>query len=530
MNDSQLLDNIKDFFLFNREAPMMFNTSIFLFAFLAFLGVYLMIADRKRLRIIYVLAFSLFFYYKSSGWHVALLLVSTLIDYSLGFAIHQEMDQKKRKMFLILSILANLGMLAVFKYTNFFLESMFGIAGAKFDPLDIVLPVGISFFTFQTMSYTIDIYRRKLRPADNILDFAFFVSFFPQLVAGPIVRAAEFLPQIKQNIQISQEDISRAVLLICGGLFKKAVISDYIATNFVDRVFENPDLYTGFENLMGVYGYAMQIYCDFSGYSDMAIGIGLLMGFRLPINFRTPYQSTSIQEFWRRWHISLSSFLRDYLYISMGGNRLGRWRTYLNLMITMVLGGLWHGAAWKFVVWGALHGVALTIDRLTRDTKTTLRNILAAGLDKFDQFMLKRSDDPDDQFSRISWMTQGWLSLAVSIISHLAGIFFTFHFVCFCWIFFRANSYELAIEMINRIFSDFSLAQSWEVLIGYRNVFLLMILGYLLHFLPEDIDLFVYRRFVNYPVLVKSVVLAFVIWLVIQTRSADVQPFIYFQF
>ncbi|MFK7925169.1 MAG: MBOAT family protein [Bacteroidia bacterium] len=525
-----LADKLSDILVFDPTAPMMFNSGLFLTTFLVFFGIYLLIADQRKIRIIYVLAFSLFFYYKSSGWHVVLLVVSTAIDYYLGFKIHEALDQKKRLYYLRLSIIANLGMLAIFKYTNFFFDSFAGLAGAAFDPFDIALPVGISFFTFQTLSYSIDLYRGKLKPVDNILDFGFYVSFFPQLVAGPIVRAADFLPQINQNHKISQEDLARALLLICGGLFKKVVISDYLAVNFVDRIFDEPERYSGFENLMAVYGYAMQIYGDFSGYSDMAIGIGLLMGYRLPINFRSPYQSASIQDFWRRWHISLSTWLRDYLYISLGGNRKGRWRTYVNLLITMLLGGLWHGAAWKFVVWGALHGVALTIDRLLKDTKNSLQNILSRGLDKVDTYLISRSKNPGDRFARLSWATQGWLSLSISIFSHLVGIFVTFHFVCLCWVFFRANSFGAAIDMIQRIFTDIAWSQAWPVLTGYREVFLLMFLGYLLHFLPEDVDIFTYKRFLRWPILAKSVAVALVIWMVIEMRSTDAQPFIYFQF
>lgn len=218
---------------------------------------------------------------------------------------------------------------------------------------------GHLFFTFQSLSYTIDVYRRQITPLTSLLDYAFYVSFFPQLVAGPIVRARDFIPQIRRPLFVSNEMFGRGIFLIVSGLFKKAVISDYISVNFVERIFDNPTLYSGVENLIGVYGYALQIYCDFSGYSDMAIGIALLLGFHFNINFDSPYKSASITEFWRRWHISLSSWLRDYLYISLGGNRKGKIRQYANLIITMFLGGLWHGASWNFVLWGMMHGVAL---------------------------------------------------------------------------------------------------------------------------------------------------------------------------
>lgn len=604
MDFTGLIENIKQYLPYNPEQPMLFNSGQFLFMFLAFLGIYIMLANRKTLRVIYVLAFSLYFYYKSSGMFFILLLVSTLIDYTFGLLIYiyhpgkrhihsmrvlpgvsmnlidlsqeftippapklgklyaitvkkvfillsifitvfdhifnivvkPEQESKKRKLYMILSIITNLGILGYFKYTNFFIDTVNSVTHLDLSFSSIFLPVGISFFTFQTMSYTIDIYRARLKPVINILDFAFFVSFFPQLVAGPIVRATDFIPQIREKIQVSQEDIGRGLLLICTGLFKKAVISDYISINFVDRVFEDPTLYSGFENLMGIYGYALQIYCDFSGYSDMAIGIGLLLGFRLPENFNAPYQSTSIQEFWRRWHISLSSWLRDYLYISLGGNRRGKLRTYVNLFLTMVLGGLWHGAAWKFVFWGFLHGIALAIDRLLKDTKEFIEMKFVQFMDYLDERALKNEKTTDTtsaiggKIREIQWFMQGWFSLIISLFVHLGGLIFTFHFVCFCWVFFRAESFTMGWDMVNQVIHSFQGHIAWQVLIGYREVFLLMFLGYLLHFLPDNIDGFVEKRFITSPMLVKSLTLAAVIWMVIQTRSADIQPFIYYQF
>ena len=599
-----LKDKLKEIFLYNPEKPLLFNSESFLFIFLAFLGIYIILANRKTIRVIYVLAFSLFFYYKSSGMFFILLLVSTVIDFTLGILIHiyhsenrnyrkarvwplgtirildlskeftiqlrpwlgpyygklvsrsflflsiiltgidnltsrfvpPENNKKKRLFYLITSVVANLGLLAYFKYTNFFIGTINEVAGSNITFAKIFLPVGISFFTFQTMSYTIDIYRKRLDPVINILDFGFFVSFFPQLVAGPIVRAVDFLPQIRDKIRVTQDDIGRGLLLICTGLFKKAVISDYISVNFVDRVFENPSLYSGFENLMSIYGYALQIYCDFSGYSDMAIGIGLLLGFRLPINFMAPYQSKSIQEFWRRWHISLSSWLRDYLYISMGGNRKGKKRTYINLMMTMVLGGLWHGASWKFVFWGFMHGIALAIDRLMKDTKAFIAMKFMDFMDYLDRIALERekgivkSKDGGTRIRQIQWFMQGWFSLVISMLVYLSGIFFTFHFICFCWVFFRAESFAAGWEMINQILTNFQGVIAWQVLSGYKEVFMLMILGYILHFLPNDIDLAFEKRFIASPMFVKSLTLAVIIWMVLQTRSADIQPFIYYQF
>jgi alginate O-acetyltransferase complex protein AlgI len=311
--------NIREWLVYNPKEPILFNTGRFLVLFLIFYPIYILTtrASTFSLRNLYVFLFSIGFYYLSSGEYFVLLLISGVIDYNLARMLHNEVLQAYRKFYLILSIVLNLSFLGYFKYTNFLIDNYNNIFSGNIAFHDIILPVGISFYTFQSMSYIIDIYRRELQPTKNLLDYMFFVSFFPQLVAGPIVRASEFLPQIYKRLSLTREDVDRALLLIIAGLIKKTVISDYISLNFVDRVFDAPNSYTAFENLMASYGYAIQIYCDFSGYSDMAIGIALLMGFRLSVNFRTPYKSASITEFWRRWHISLSTWLRDYLYISL---------------------------------------------------------------------------------------------------------------------------------------------------------------------------------------------------------------------
>jgi D-alanyl-lipoteichoic acid acyltransferase DltB (MBOAT superfamily) len=282
----------------------------------------------------------------------------------------------------------------------------------------------------------------------------------------------------------------RAFFLFCIGLFKKAVISDYISLNFVDRIFDTPDKYSGLLNLSGVYGYALQIYCDFSGYSDMATAIALMMGFEFCKNFDSPYQSSSVTEFWRRWHISLSTWLRDYLYISLGGNRKGAFRTYLNQFITMLLGGLWHGSSLRFLLWGGMHGIAL-------------------GVDKFIKSKIKIPDH---------------------IIIRLLGIFITFHFVCFCWIFFRASNMQIAGQVLTQIFTDFRAAQLPQFIAGYRNVILLMILGYALHFMPISIKEKAKALFIKTPFPLKALAVIAMIILVVQVKSSEIQPFIYFQF
>jgi len=481
---------ILDQFLYHPESPLLFSSGLFLFLFLGFLLVYRALTAYERARILWCVLFSTYFYYKSSGIYFLLLVASVFVDFHLARWIAAAATQRARGWLLALSLVANLGMLAYFKYTNYFFELWAGMTGAQPLHFDIFLPVGISFFTFQSLSYTIDVYRGNLKALDDIWDYAFFVTFFPQMVAGPIVRAADFLPQIHRPLHVAREEFGRGVYLICVGLFKKAVISDYISLNFVDRVFESPAQYTGLENLFGVYGYALQIYCDFSGYSDMAIGIGLLLGFSFPINFNSPYQSLSITEFWRRWHISLSTWLRDYLYISLGGNRHGRARTYLNLLLTMLLGGLWHGAATRFIIWGGLHGAALAVERAWKE--------IFPG--------------------RPGWWRR-----------FLGGLW-TFHFVCFCWIFFRAADLAAVQAMLEQIAFAFNPQVLPEFLRGYGAVVFWMALGYGLHLLPATWERAAERRVTGLPLPAKAVLVTLVIVLVMQVKSSDVQPFIYFQF
>lgn len=482
-------------FVYHQDAPLIFNSGLFLFLFFGFLTVYCLLARTHRAKVVFVVLFSLYFYYKSSGFYFILLIVSIITDFHLGNWLYRTQAKALRKILLVLSLTVNLGMLAYFKYTNFFFETYAGISGDSFQRMDIFLPIGISFFTFQSLSYTLDIYRNKLEPVSHILDYAFFVSFFPQLVAGPIVRASVFIPQIYRPAVVTREMFGRAVFLITTGLIKKGVIADYISINFVDRVFESPQLYSGLENLFGIYGYALQIYCDFSGYSDMAIGIALLLGFHFPANFNSPYRSLNITEFWRRWHISLSTWLRDYLYISLGGNRKGTFRTYVNLLITMVLGGLWHGAALRFLLWGALHGVALAVHKAW----LSLTGRKAAGA-------------PASVWSKgLSWL-------------------FTFHFVCFCWIFFRAESMEIAGQMLQQIAYRFNPQILPAFLTGYAPVLSLMALGFLFHFFPGKLKDRAREWVIRVPVPAKALILLLAIVWVVQVKSSGIQPFIYFQF
>ena len=487
-------DKLFRLFAYNPAEPLIFNSGLFLFLFTAFLIVYTRASHTYRPKLLFVTIFSLYFYYKSSGVYFLLILVSTVCDFNLARLLHHTIEIWRRKLLVAITLIINLGMLGYFKYTNFIYESFFWNSDRDFQPLDIFLPVGVSFFTFQSLSYTLDVYRRRITPEKNILDYAFFVTFFPQLVAGPIVRAADFLPQIHKPTIVTNEMFGRGIFLIGTGLFKKAVISDYISVNFVDRVFDSPLLYTGIENLFAIYGYALQIYCDFSGYSDMAIGLALILGFTFPLNFNAPYKSKNITEFWRRWHISLSSWLRDYLYISLGGNRKGKLRMYINLMITMMLGGLWHGASWRFILWGTLHGAGLAVHKFFR------------------------SIVPADQNSRYQ------------SVLNILKVLVTFHFVCFCWIFFRVPNVDSAWEMIEQVYSNFSPGIFGQMVVGYKQVMGLMILGYLIHFVPEKYELQFQQRVSNAPLVMKALYLFVTIMIVIQVKSAEVQPFIYFQF
>ncbi len=510
---------MESIFLYKENEPLIFTNILFWFFFALVLFIYQFAKDKQPVRTTFLALFSLYFYYLSSGWFFLLLIFSTIVDYFIGESIFKSEDERQRKLLVTLSVVINLTVLAYFKYTFFFVDSLnttsewlsgtsWDIAKTDylsyflnlivgkpyFDTTSIFLPVGISFYTFQTISYSIDIYRRELEPVKNIVDFGFFVSFFPQLVAGPIVRASEFVPQIYQKYKLSETEYNEAIFLIINGLVKKMLISDYISANYVDRVFAEPFQYTGFENLMAVYGYAIQIYCDFSGYTDIAIGVALLLGFRLPINFNSPYKATSITDFWRRWHISLSSWLRDYLYIPLGGNRKGKARTYINLFLTMLLGGLWHGNAWRFVIWGALHGAALAVHKL----------------------WLTFVDIPE------SWQK--------SRIYNVIMLTITFHFVCFCWMYFRAADVATVNLMLEQIFYKFEFAGIFERIAAYKTIYAVLLLGFVIHQLPEDIKAATRIAFAELPDIIKAIIIVAILLVLFQFKTAGIQPFIYFQF
>lgn len=500
-------ENFRELFFYDPDNPILFSTGFFFFLFIGFLIIFMSLRKHTLARIIYVTLFSLYFYYKTSGIWFLLLIFTATSDFLIAQGISKAGTKKGKKWLVALSLCINLGMLGYFKYTNFLCNLVVillrnsgldvpGLADLTYTPMDIFLPVGISFFTFQSLSYTIDVYREKIQPLSRWIDYLFFVSFFPGLVAGPIVRARDFIPQMYKIPTLPREHLGEGLYLIICGLLKKCVISDYISLNFVDRIFDAPTLYTGVENLLGVYGYALQIYCDFSGYSDMAIGIALLLGIRFNVNFDSPYQSATITEFWRRWHISLSSWLKDYLYISLGGNRKGKFRMYLNLIITMLLGGLWHGASLRFIFWGAIHGVSLAVHKFV--------------MSRFSSF--KKEGAEMSPFRRV------------------LGVIFTFHLVCFGWIFFRAESMTVGLDVLRQIFLDFHPEVFLQFVVGYDKIFILLLIGYITHFTPKRVENRTRQLVIDSPMLLQAFYLILVIFIVTQVKSSGIVPFIYFQF
>ena len=437
-------------FLYDAKNPLLFNNGFFVYLFFVFMVVYYLLRNNFKARTNLFCLTSLYFFYKASGFFVVLVIISAIADFILSNAIYKRKEQHKKKLLLILSIVSNLSLLFYFKYTDFAIEILNNTFLTHLNPLNILLPVGISFYTFENISYTVDVYKGEFVPVKKFNEYLLFLSFFPKLVMGPIVRARDFIPQISQSFIITKEDFSEGFFLIITGLFKKLIISDYITLNLVNYIFDAPEKYSGLECLFAVYGYAVVIYCDFSGYSSIAIGIARWLGFKIPPNFISPYKSLDITDFWRRWHISLSSWLRDYLYIPLGGNKLGKIRQYSNLFATMLLGGLWHGASLNFIFWGALHGIALAIHKLWGETT---KKFIA----KWNKFGLYK----------------------------LFAIILTFHFVCFCWIFFKAKNFKIARTIINQI-QHHLVFNIWNQFWGnYYCVLLMIFVGLGLHFLPE---------------------------------------------
>lgn len=437
-----------------------------------------------------ILLFASYYFYAYWDWRfLSLILISTGIDYFVGLSLQKAEQPKARKFLLLISVLANLGLLCVFKYFNFFISSFTPILtpfGFQTGSLNIILPIGISFYTFQTMSYTIDVYRKRIPVCTELLDFSLFVAFFPQLVAGPIVRASQFLPQLKYAKKITVLNIYVGLRIFIIGLFKKVFIADNLAC-LVDPVFETPSVFSGWTLWFAIIAYAVQIYADFSGYSEMAIGSARILGYVFPRNFNMPYISKNFSEFWTRWHISLSTWLRDYLYIPIGGNRKGFYRTFVNLMITMLLGGLWHGAAWTFIFWGGLHGAALSVQRILAKIKMP-------------------------KFNRLAQFLTGLCGWAVTFLT-----------VLIAWVFFRAQTFEKSMICLKRMFL-FSDGVSWfyplavGIIAGMAVVHIVFALNH--------------EKRLKLPIdgIISPIILFTMLFILIVFHPNNFNPFIYFRF
>ena len=579
---------------YNPAHPLLF-TQFYFWAFFAivYAGFTLIMhrAGTKRSRLharnIYLMAASWFFYYKTSGIFLLILAFITLSDFLIGKRIYQAKSRNhaSAKLWLILSVCIDLSLLFYFKYAYFFtniFNDLFGTSVQVFDIFAyigngfshdgrflvdrIILPVGISFYIFQVISYAVDIYRGKIEPVKNILDFGFYVSFFPQLVAGPIVRASEFVPQLYRPFFLTRRQFGIAVFWICNGLLKKIILSDYLAVNFIDRVFQSPMLFSGFENFFALLTYSMQVYADFSGYTDIAIGVALLMGFYLPQNFDSPYKSRNPQEFWRRWHQSLSRWLKGYVYIPLGGNRtlLGRPASKLlasncNSFLTMLIGGLWHGASWNFVIWGALNGVGMIVNKCWRALNEHIRYILMLllALAMVAARQLTHSVYPLVNMVEV-WVLILWVGTSIWYVGWLWGfrtdtsrfvrwidqawaIIQTFVFISFTRLFFRSASnldpatanreaWQTAKQMVHQIGCAWDNSIILPFIQEYKYVVLLFVAGMIIHWLPARFKRRYRLWFAAMPLPLIILAAAAAVLLAYQFITADMQPFIYFQF
>lgn len=530
----------------------------------------------KVVRSIYLTAVSVFFFYKTSGLYALLLIISVTVNYFLGIKIFNAPSDLRRKWIIAFSAIFNLLILGYFKYAYFFTDSYNEMFETNFKLVNhfaqfgnsffgegtfvdkILLPVGVSFFTFQNISYVIDISRKEIEPVKNIFDYSFFVTFFPQLVMGPIVRARDFIPQIRKPYSLTKDEFSWAIIQIVKGLVKKIVIADFIVVHFINKIVFVPEDYPGFVSVLAMWAYSLHIYADFSGYTDVAIGLSKLMGFQLKPNFNSPYKAKSVAEFWRRWHISLGSWLKDYLYIPLGGNRTGTIGSYiaiviifvfmifitqwyellwvymglsliymigvylikdfkkyvhrdLNLLITMVVGGLWHGPSENFLIWGAMNGVALIIYKYWR----------------------KISFYENSKH----WLASFW------------KVFITFNFITLTRIWFKldearttelnpgkglsdAEADALPMTMLDQIWNHFNF--SWEtfvtVLYTYQAVFWIMLFGFIIHWLPDKVKGIYEKAFTRMPMAVQAIAVAIIVLLMYQAVTAESPPFVYLQF
>ena len=553
------MDRIYHIFSFNELKPLIFTQLDFWLFFIFVMFVFSFLHKKLLTRSIFLSVVSIFFYYKTSGIYVTLLIVSLFVNYFFGNGIAKTKKSISKNIQLAFAILFNILTLAYFKYAYFFTESFNKMFHTKFEVVNqlsvwangfagdgtfvekIILPVGVSFFTFQSISYVVDIYRKDIEPVKNFFEYSFFVTFFPQLVAGPIVRAKDFIPQIRKPFTLSNEQFSWALILITKGLFKKIILADYIAVHFIDKIADAPQAYPGFVSILAMWGYSLQIYADFSGYTDIAIGLSCLMGFALLPNFNSPYKAISVADFWRRWHKSLGSWFRDYLYIPLGGNKTGGLATYivsliififllfitqwyeliyvygglmtlyfivwfyfpfyknfihrdLNLLITMVVGGLWHGASENFVIWGTMNGIALIVYNY--------------------------------------WKKISPYENSTALIVRFWRIFITFQFITFTRIWFRLEDSSQPLAMINHIWNHLDL--KWDIVKlvfqTYSTVFGIILLGYFLHWMPQSWKDKGQDRFTKMNLGIKSIIIIICVFLMYQAISDTFKPFVYFQF
>ncbi len=646
MDFDLLIAYLQKVFSFDENSPLLFTQMHFWVFFLIVFAGFSLMGRRTLLRNAYLMAVSLLFYYKTSGLFVGLLLLVTCSDFFIAQRIYRSTSEWRKRLWLTLSVTLDLGILYYFKYSYFFADivgQIFGIelevrniaaewfnaaAGSPVFSVDrIILPVGISFYTFQVISYTADVYRGLIRPVRNILDFGFYVSFFPQLVAGPIVKASDFIPQLYRRYFLSRRMFGIAIFWIVGGLTKKIILSDYLALNFIDRVFANPLLFTGFENLAALFLYSLQVYADFSGYTDIAIGLSLLMGFHLPRNFNSPYKAENCSNFWKRWHISLSRWLQTYLYIPLGGNRNTTLGTYfwmavltlaglilsgsiwvaagtmlialsvvvtawrcperrrkiyanLNSMITMLLGGLWHGASLNFLIWGGLNGIGMIVYKFWRDARPLHRALFTSAtalacwalcafwpaplwrillcftgfiassawlklirafriIGVFRELGAFRILRAFREF-RVFSVLHKPVRLLPAALTRPWAILVTFTFISFTRLFFRSGSnldpatanqqaWQTAKEMVTRIGSRWT-GDVWAIASTHRAVFLLFIAGMIIHWLPEQWKRRYRLAFATMPLPAMCLVCIVMVVIIYQFVSAEMQPFIYFQF
>ena len=620
-----ILSFLSKTFAFDENSPLLF-TQFYFWAFFAIVfAIFSLIHSKRLLRNTFLFIVSLFFYYKTSGLFVLLLIFATISDFFIAKLVYRSDRELHRKLYVGLSICINLLVLSYFKYSYFFIDLVNSLFGTAFQVYDyfaaignaitgsnrfsvdqIVLPVGISFYTFQTISYTMDVYRRRITPVKNILDYGFYVSFFPQLVAGPIVRAAEFIPQLYKPYFLARRQFGIAIFWILNGLAKKIILSDYLAVNFIDRVFDNPMLFSGFENLMALLVYSLQVYADFSGYTDIAIGVAMIMGFYLPQNFNSPYKAPNASNFWKRWHISLSRWLQDYLYIPLGGNRNATFGTFfwiiaiaaigvilsgsvtiaiivlsialaivlwgifrperrnkiitnLNMMITMLLGGIWHGASFNFMIWGGLNGVGMLIYKIWRGWSMNIKMLMVALVTALLVGLAYFTPTPIWNVlavwcgiiaigTLIRWIyniyttkTNSSFLIPNSSLSNVWGIFQTFIFISFTRLFFRSGSnldpdlanehaWNTAKNMVHQMGSAWNLEVIPDICLGYWKVFVLFIIGMIIHWLPVRWKRWYRINFALLPLPIMAILVVTVVFIVYQFITADLQAFIYFQF